>query len=52
MVHIKLGYIAIGATPPCPAILDRQPAINVTSNVCQNSHTDPQTENDQYMSRS
>lgn len=31
----QMGYIAIGVTPPCPAILDRQPAINVTCNVCQ-----------------
>lgn len=35
MCSYQIGYIAIGATPPCPAILDRQPAINVTSNVCQ-----------------
>lgn len=36
----QIGYIAIGVTPPCPAILDRQPAINVTCNVCQLVHTD------------
>lgn len=27
--------MAIDVTPPCPAILDEQPAINVTCNVCQ-----------------